>query len=487
MNIDSQKSKQPRHPQTIKKIPLKNNIVVSFIHGLTDRQAGESYQKIVRYFIPEFITSLVLYSLLYLLDAWWIADLKSTSAYATSGVTNTLFHLITKMAEGFSVGATVMVGNYNGLHEWKNVGRTVTNAFWLTCITGGVISVSLYFGAYWVYYLYGVPEKMIAIGIPFLQMRALSVFFMFVYFGFIGFLRGIKNPKVPMIMYMVGGAFFLFFDYALIFGKFGFPAMKLQGSAVASVIQYGVMLLSVLVYTFAWPKNRKYGIAVVSSLPNLESMKTLCALSGPVILDKATLAFSYLWLGALLAPMGKYVIASYTVIKDLERFAILPAAACAQVITFLVSNDYSIKNWVGIKSNIKKTILLASICVIAILSVLSFWPDYFIKIFDQKGKFTTFAASIFPILSVLVFFDLLQLILSGALRGAANVRIVMGIRLCTFFGYFIPVSWMLSKLPITNDATRFILIYGAFYIGNGLMSIVYIYRFRGQRWKQKRI
>lgn len=487
MNIDSQKPQLPKKGTIPQKIPAQKNIVVSFIDGLTDQHQGESYQKIIRYFIPEFITTLVLYSLLYLLDAWWIADLKSTSAYATSGVTNTLFHLITKMAEGFSVGATVMVGNYNGLHEWKNVGRTVTNAFWLTCITGGIIAFSLYAGAYWVYYLYGVPEKMITIGVPFLRLRALSIFFMFVYFAFVGFLRGIKNPKVPMIMYMVGGAVFLFFDYGLIFGKFGLPALKLQGSALASVIQYGVMLLSVLVYTFAWPKNRKYGIALVSTLPNFSSMKNLCLLSGPVILDKATLAFSYLWLGALLAPMGKYVIASYTVIKDLERFAILPAAACAQVITFLVSNEYSVRNWPGIKANIKKTIFLASGCVFAILLVLSLWPNYFIHLFDQKDKFTEFAAKIFPILSVLVFFDLLQLILSGALRGAANVRMVMGIRLFTFFCYFIPVSWVLSKLPIASDATKFLLIYGAFYVGNGLMSIAYIYRFRGQRWKQKSI
>jgi len=30
---------------------------------------------------------------------------------------------------------------------------------------------------------------------------------------------------------------------------------------------------------------------------------------------------------------------------------------------------------------------------------------------------------------------------------------------------------------------KFILLYGSFYIGNGLMSIVYIQRFRGHDWK----
>ena len=48
----------------------------------------------------------------------------------------------------------------------------------------------------------------------------------------------------------------------------------------------------------------------------------------------------------------------------------------------------------------------------------------------------------------------------------------------------VPVSWMLSRMPIENMSLKFFLIYGSFYLGNGLMSIVYIWRFRGERWKR---
>ena len=121
--------------------------------------------------------------------------------------------------------------------------------------------------------------------------------------------------------------------------------------------------------------------------------------------------------------MGKYVIASFVVIKDFERLAIQPAAAFAQVITFLSSNDHGRKDWEGIKSNTKKTVFLASLFVGLILLLFSINPTYFISIFDRKGKFTEFAAGVFPMLSIMVFFDLLQLILAGSLRGAANVQL----------------------------------------------------------------
>lgn len=196
------------------------------------------------------------------------------------------------------------------------------------------------------------------------------------------------------------------------------------------------------------------------------------------------MAVSYVWLGKMIAPMGTCGVAAFCAVKDMERFAFLPAIAFAQVITFLVSNDVGNQNWDAIKSNIKKVIFLASIMVLSILFILSLNPAYIIHIFDKKGEFTVMAARAFPVLSLLVFFDLLQLILSGALRGTGNMRIVMVVRFVICLGYFVPFSYLLSHWHIQNQLLKFVLIYGAFYFGNALMSIVYINRFRGEGWKK---
>ena len=89
------------------------------------------------------------------------------------------------------------------------------------------------------------------------------------------------------------------------------------------------------------------------------------------------------------------------------------------------SNDYKVHDSDGIKNNIKKIVFLASIMVFSILLVFSLYPSYFISIFLIKRVAYQFSATVLPLISVLVFFDLLQLILSGALRGAADVRTVM--------------------------------------------------------------
>ena len=77
---------------------MSNGFMPRFITQIIHDQNGESYGRIIRYFIPEFITAFLLYSLPYWLDAYFIGSLQSTTTYATVGVTGTLIHLLIKIS-----------------------------------------------------------------------------------------------------------------------------------------------------------------------------------------------------------------------------------------------------------------------------------------------------------------------------------------------------------------------------------------------------
>jgi multidrug resistance protein, MATE family len=464
---------------------MKKNLFYSYVAGIQNQKEGQEYTELAGYFIPEFITAIVLYSVPLLVDARFIAHLHSTTAYATLGVTNTFLHFIMKIAEGLSVGTIVLSGRFNGNKEYEQVGKTLVSSFWTTVLIGGTISVFLYVCAGRVYWWYGVPDEMIAMGIPFLKIRAVGIFFTFIYFAFIGFLRSIKNARVTMSIFLSGCAVFLFFDYALIFGNFGFPQLGLYGSAISTVIQY-IFMAGVALFYILWHKTFKiYRIKLFSSFSSFASIKELFMLSWPVMIDKGALAAAYMWLGYCLAPMGTNALASFSAIKDLERFALLPAIAFAQVVTFLVSNDSGRKDWNGIKVTIKKIVFLSTMMVFAILLFCSIWPKEIIQMFDMKGDFAEFSSHAFPIISILAFFDVLQLILAGALRGTFNMKTVMWTRLCVCFGFFGPLAYFISSANITHQIIKFVLIYSSLYLGNALMSVIYIRRFRGHQWKEQ--
>lgn len=465
---------------------MKKGLINSYLDGIIDNERGESYTTILRYFFPEFITAFMLYSLPFWLDAYFIANLKSTCLYSTLGATNNLLHMLTKVGEALSIGSIIMTGRFNGRASYKDVGRTVRDSFWVSIVLGAVIAAGLYFGAPAIYRWY-VPVEMIAHGVPFMRLRAVGIFLMFIFMALIGFLRGVKNTQAPMAIFILGTVTFVITDFILIFGKFGCPSMGLQGSAIASIVQYAVMLGVVIIYILYNPCYRKYGISLFSRLGSASYWKELVVLSAPICLDKAAMALAYIWLCARVKSLGTCGVAAFCVVKDLERFALLPALALAQVVTFLVSNDMGEKNWDGIKSNIKKIVILACVLVGSVLLITSMFPHYFVRLFDSQGEFTTLASRVFPLLSGFVFFDLLQVVLSGALRGSANVYVVMLARVLVCSVYFVPASLFVAWLPIQDTAIKLVLLYGSYYIGNGIMSLVYIYYLRGESWKSPQL
>ncbi len=439
---------------------------------------GQSYVSILRYFFPEFITALILYSLPYFIDCYFIAHLKSTDSYTIATVVDNVLNLFFKIAEGLSIGTVAVAGYYNGLRSYKEVGKSFVDALWVTTFIGGIISFMLYIGGYWVYKVFNLTAPVIQLGLPFLQIRSIAMFFMFIFFACIGFFRSIKDSFAPMVLFSIGSCVFIFFDYCLVFGRFGFPQLGLQGSAVAYLLQYLVMVMCAFIFIFAFDDHKKYEIQIFAGKTTLQDVFRLLAISLPIMIDKAIMAWAYIWLSKLLASsIGQHALPNFGVIKLMERMAFVPAVAFSQVITFLVSNDIGLQRWDAIRANIYKTLLLASIMVAILLGIGSLYPAQIISMIDSEKEFGQLAQAVFPALSVLVFFDLLQLILSGALRGACDVQTVMLTRLCVIFFYFVPVSYMVSRLSISSDALKFFLIYGSFFIGNALMSLVYMKKF----------
>jgi Na+-driven multidrug efflux pump len=147
---------------------MKTGILKSYIAGIKDDAHGEKYLTILRYFLPECITTILLYSVPMLMNAYFIGSLKSTPAYAALGVTSALSHFLTKVSDGFSVGTVIMVGKANGLGNKEDVGRTMRNAFWTTAALGSVIALAIYLYAESICRWFGSPEEVVDLSLPYL-------------------------------------------------------------------------------------------------------------------------------------------------------------------------------------------------------------------------------------------------------------------------------------------------------------------------------
>lgn len=463
---------------------MKKTLVASCLDAIRDTSSGERYGSLIRYFIPEFLAAFVLYALVTLIDARMIAHLKSTELYATMSVTNPFIHFMVKIAEGLSVGTMVLCGYYHGRNDQEGVLRAVASSCATTLAIGGVIASFLYYKAAFLYWLLGTPESLIAIGVPFLRMRAIAIGLMFVFFALIGILRGIKRNRSIIYFFGLGSVVFVICDYLFIFGACGCPQLGLCGSAMASVIQYSVMVTSVTLYMMLHTDVRRYLFRGMYRHISWAFTRELWALTLPVMGDKAVLAFTKLILMKHIANMGTIALGSFNIVRDLEMVAFIPAVALAQVVTFLVSNELGARDYEGAKYTVKRALMLAGCMVIFILLTVWFHLNQLVSMFDTCNVLSGLAIQAFPIVSVMVIFDVVQVILAGALRGAAQGRMVLWVRMMSLLCFCLPVMYSTSFIAFQSDFVKFITIYGSFYMGNVLMAIWYIYWFRSGRWQQ---
>ncbi|HSW76633.1 MAG TPA: MATE family efflux transporter [Candidatus Saccharimonadales bacterium] len=458
--------------------------ITSRISAFFHDDNGLSYTRILRYFYPECITALIIYFLPYCIDCYFICNLKSTNLYAVSGIVDNFLTMFLKAAEGLSIGTVIVAGYHNGLKQYRKAGEAFVDAFWTVIGVGALVSITLFCTVAAICHFNNFSPDMIKQGIPYLQIKSASIFFMFIYFALVGFLRAIKNTFVPMVVFAFGSVVFVCVDYVLIFGAYGFPQMCLLGSAVASLSQYFFMSVAMFIYVAYSKSHEKYGLSFLTTHISFCRIRQLLLFSIPVLIDKVSIAFAYAWLGSCMSHLGPTAGAAFSSVKLMERFAFLPAIAFAQVITFLVSNDVGGGRWKDIHANIKKVVLMATIFVGAIAIFGSLWPYVFINLFDRNREFGHLVATLFPSLSILILIDLLQLILSAALRGAGDVKTVMKTRIAIIAGFFIPSTYIIAMIPIKTLVNKMMITYASFLIGNGLMSIVYIVRLRQKHWKK---
>ena len=78
--------------------------------------------------------------------------------------------------------------------------------------------------------------------------------------------RECGETKIPMIGSLSAVGVNIFLDYALIFGKFGFPEMGVRGAAIATVISKFIEAFVVIAWTHTHPSKNKYIIGAYRSL-----------------------------------------------------------------------------------------------------------------------------------------------------------------------------------------------------------------------------
>lgn len=449
--------------------------VVSTYYQQTYGYLSESWKNILNLAGPELLSATLLVFLPIIFDLYFVSNLKHTISYQAMGLSSNVIHLLIKTSEAISASVSTKVGFLNGASNYLGAGNFFINSL-VAAVLLGFFQVCMIFAFSQTYYLWiGSPVDVIPMAKTFLHTHSIAIFLSFLFMCLVGFFRGTKNTRVPLLANVFAALLFLIFDYVLIFGKAGFPSMGLQGSAIASIIRYmgaNIFLISYIFYSNEYSsyfKNINFKI-------NFKLIVEMLFFAIPIMIDKSIIAFAYIWLYKLVIPLGSYSLLALEVIKNLERLIFIPAHALAHVANVLISNNIGENNKIKAVDNLKKILLMAVLIVSLIMMVMTTNAYYIVSIFDPQNLFRDETVFVFRCVSGLVILDVCQTIFASALRSIGSAYTVMLTRISFFAAFFLPATLIVKKISFASNNNKFLTFYGLLYFTIIMIGIYFFYK-----------
>ena len=173
------------------------------------------------------------------------------------------------------------------------------------------------------------------------------------------FLEGIKNPKPAMLMMLVANLVNIAFNWVLVYGHLGFPAMGAEGSAITSSLVRWLLMIGLIVYIWTMPGHEIYGIRLPAKGGWKDwAQQRRIGYSAAVSIGVESIAFSFLAMFA--GWLGKVPLAAFSVAHNLLAMAFMVSLGFGSATGIRVAiaggrgdwSDRNLAGWTGVGANI---------------------------------------------------------------------------------------------------------------------------------------
>lgn len=157
---------------------------------------------------------------------------QSDNSVAAVGLVNQLINIVFIIFEVMSLGTSILCSQYIGAGLRKKVVQVVGVSILFNLLSGLLFSAILYFNAEALLNLMGIREELLPEGISYMKIVGAFAFLQAVSFAVSAALRSAYKAKYPIMVSGVVNVLNIIGNYALIFGKFGLPALGVRGAAI---------------------------------------------------------------------------------------------------------------------------------------------------------------------------------------------------------------------------------------------------------------
>jgi MATE family multidrug resistance protein len=278
-------------------------------------------------------------------------------------------------------------------------------------------------------------------------------------------------------------------DYAMIFGKLGFPQWGIGGAAIATVIS-SVVGCVIYFVIFVLPANRRnYGTTIFKV--EFELFKRLMKFGIPSGVQFMLDIFGFSLFIVFVGRIDAVSFAATSMAFQINSLAFMPMIGFGIATSVLVGRSLGAdKPQIASKATFSASyISFAYMIAIAIAYIAV--PDIFMLPFkagasaEQIGTILPMVRTLLRFVAFYCIFDTGNIIFSAALKGAGDTRFVMYISLVLNWVIMVIPSW--AAVTFLQGSAR---LYGAWLGLTGYvcaLAILFFLRFLAGKWKTMRV
>jgi MATE family multidrug resistance protein len=241
-----------------------------------------------------------------------------------------------------------------------------------------------------------------------------------------------------LVVVLLGNVANVFFNWVLIYGHLGFPALGAVGSGWATSLSRWFMTL--LLLGIAWPLLggylRPFRKEALAAGPLKRFLRLGAPIGGQQVLEFGVFGAA----GLLMGLMGTVPMAGHQVALNLASLTFMVPLGVAQAGTVLVGQAVGRGDAPGARRAAGAALLggVGFMVLTAVLFLVA--PTPLARIYSSDAAVVALTASLIPIAGVFQVFDGMQVVALGVLRGVADTRLPMVLNLVGFWGIGLPVS-----------------------------------------------
>jgi len=369
-------------------------------------------------------------------DTAFIARLGAVPL-AAAAFTQGVFHAFYVACLGLLIGPGVFAsrdhgaGNEAGCASWLRHGRTLALIVAL-CGFGILALASTQFD------LLGQPPEVMAIVRPFFLLVSASLVPALIFHVQRQFAESVGRAWVPMIIILLDVALNAFFNWVLVFGNLGFPALGLLGSGYATLL---ARALAVLVIALWLRFSRHFSALREAPWRGWERARfaLLLRLGVPagVMLLFETGAFGAVAL--MMGWFGAIPLAAHQLAVSCCSLTFMVPLGLSLAISLRISRAHGEGRTAAARAIALGALGVGLLVMLALAALYVFAGELLTITLTAVPEVSTLAAQLLLVAAIFQVFDGAQVIGVGALRGLTDVRVPAAL---TFAAY-----WLLS-LPL---------------------------------------